>query len=110
MAMQLKYDPNLLQVVNVTTGGFLSRDGQAATVVHRDDGNGTLQISGVRPPGAPGLSGQGNLFTLVFQLKAAGAAAVIPASVMLRDAAGNPVPASSSGRAAFQIQAAPKLQ
>src|SRR5207248_2009456 len=43
VAMQLKYDPNLLQVVNVTTGGFLSRDGQAATVVHRDDGNGTLQ-------------------------------------------------------------------
>ena len=110
VAMQLKYDPNLLQVVNVTTGGFLSRDGQAATVVHRDDGNGTLQISGVRPPGAPGLSGQGNLFTLVFQLKAAGAAAVIPASIMLRDAAGNPVPASSSGRAAFQIQAAPKPQ
>src|SRR2546430_10156015 len=93
--MQLKYDPNLLQVVNVTTGGFLSRDGQAATVVHRDDGNGTLQISGVRPPGAPGLSGQGNLFTLVFQLKAAGAAAGIPASVMLRDAPGKPVPAPS---------------
>jgi len=35
--LQLNYDPNQLQVVNVSNGGFLSQDGQAVALVHRDD-------------------------------------------------------------------------
>ena len=35
--VQLSYDPNQLQVVNVSNGGFLSQDGQAVALVHRDD-------------------------------------------------------------------------
>ena len=35
--VQLNYDPNQLQVVNVSNGGFLSQDGQAVALVHRDD-------------------------------------------------------------------------
>ncbi len=35
--VQLNYDPNQLQVVNVSNGGFLSQDGQIVALVHRDD-------------------------------------------------------------------------
>jgi general secretion pathway protein D len=103
VSMQLRYDQRLLQLLNVANGGFLSQDGQPATVVHRDDGAGMLQVSAVRPPGAPGISGQGTLFTLVFQLKAAGSASLVPLSLMTRDANGNPVLATSGGPAAIQI-------
>jgi general secretion pathway protein D len=71
--VQLTYDPKLLQVVNVSNGNFLSQDGQAVALVHRDDDQtGTLQITATRPPGANGVSGQGNVVTLTFVAKAPG--------------------------------------
>ena len=105
--MQLKYDNNALQLVNVANGDYFSRDGQAATVVHRDQGDGTLQVSAVRPPGAPGIKGQGTAFTLIFRLKSPGTASVAPLSLMARDASGNPVITSSVGQATVQIQNPP---
>ncbi len=51
--VQLSYDPNQLQVLNVSNGGFLSQDGQAVALAFRDDpASGTLQITASRPPGA----------------------------------------------------------
>ena len=35
--VQLNYDPKMLQLVNVSNGGFLSQDGQAVALVHRED-------------------------------------------------------------------------
>jgi general secretion pathway protein D len=71
--VQVSYDPKILQVLNVSNGTFLSQDGQAVAVVHRDDDQaGTLQITASRPPGANGVSGQGNVVTLTFAAKAAG--------------------------------------
>jgi general secretion pathway protein D len=71
--VQLNYDPAKLQLVNVSNGGFLSQDGQAVALVHReDDTTGTLQITATRPPGAGGVSGQGAVVTLTFQAKASG--------------------------------------
>jgi general secretion pathway protein D len=71
--LQLSYDPKVLQVVNVSNGGFLSQDGQAVALVHRDDDStGTLQVTATRPPGAPGISGQGAVLTLTFMAKASG--------------------------------------
>ncbi|MEP6643190.1 MAG: cohesin domain-containing protein [Acidobacteriaceae bacterium] len=71
--LQVSYDPKLLQVVNVSNGGFLSQDGQAVALVHRDDAtSGTLQITATRPPGASGVSGQGSVITLTFMAKASG--------------------------------------
>src|SRR5207302_239579 len=35
--VQVNYDPNKLQVINVSNGGFLSQDGQAVALAHRDD-------------------------------------------------------------------------
>jgi general secretion pathway protein D len=71
--LQVSYDPKVLQVVNVSNGGFLSQDGQAVALVHRDDDqSGTLQITATRPPGAGGVSGQGAVVTLTFLAKGSG--------------------------------------
>src|SRR5580658_4589265 len=71
--VQLNYDPAKLQLVNISNGGFLSQDGQAVALTHREDeSTGTLQITASRPPGAGGVSGQGKVVTLTFQAKASG--------------------------------------
>ena len=71
--VQLNYDPKMLQLVNVSNGGFLSQDGQAVALVHREDETvGQLTIMASRPSGAGGVSGQGTVVTLTFQAKAAG--------------------------------------
>jgi len=71
--VQLNYDPRLLQLLNVSNGGFLSQDGQAVALVHREDETvGQLQITATRPPGAGGVSGQGTVVTMTFQAKTTG--------------------------------------
>src|SRR3984885_4333314 len=73
--VQLNYDPAKLQMINISNGGFLSQDGQAVALVHREDETtGTLQITATRPPGAGGVSGQGAVVTMTFQAKASGQA------------------------------------
>jgi general secretion pathway protein D len=69
--LQLKFNPAVLQLVNVDTGDLLSRDGQLASLVHRED-NGLVAISTTRPPNATGVNGQGSLCTLTFKAIAAG--------------------------------------
>ncbi len=69
--LQMKFNPAVLQLVNVDSGDFLSRDGQTTSLVHRED-NGLVAISTNRPPNAPGVTGQGNLCTLTFKAVAAG--------------------------------------
>ena len=71
--VQLNYDPKLLELVNVSNGGFLSQDGQAVALVHREDSvNGTLTVTATRPPGAGGVSGGGVVVTMTFQAKEKG--------------------------------------
>jgi len=71
--VQLNYDPKMLQLVNVSNGGFLSQDGQAVALVHREDETvGQSQITATRPPGAGGVSGQGAVVTITFLAKADG--------------------------------------
>lgn len=73
--LQVSYDPKVLQLVNVSNGGFLSQDGQAVALVHRnDEQTGTVQINTTRPPGATGISGSGVVVTLTFMAKASGQA------------------------------------
>ena len=65
--LQMRFNPAVLQLVNVDSGDFLGRDGQAVSIVHRDDGNGLVAIATERPPRAAGVSGQGSLCTLTFK-------------------------------------------
>jgi len=71
--VQVNYDPKMLSLVNVSNGGFLSQDGQAVALVHReDDAKGELTVTATRPPGAGGVSGQGSVVTITFQAKESG--------------------------------------
>ena len=71
--VQINYDPKILQLVNVSNGTFLSQDGQAVALVHREDDTvGQITITATRPPGAGGVSGSGTIVTMTFQAKADG--------------------------------------
>jgi len=70
--LQISYDPVRLSLVNIDSGNFLSSDGQAVALVHRDDGPGTINVVASRPPGAAGVSGTGVVCVLTFQAKTAG--------------------------------------
>jgi general secretion pathway protein D len=70
--LQISYDPARLSLVNIDSGNFLSSDGQAVALVHRDDGPGTINVVSSRPPGAAGVSGTGVVCVLTFQAKTAG--------------------------------------
>jgi len=95
--LQISYDPKMLQVVNVSNGGFLSHDGQAVALVHRDDDtSGTLQITATRPPGASGISGEGTVVTLTLVAKAAGQSALTIARGSVRDPGMQAAPAAGA--------------
>ena len=102
--LQLNYDPNQLAVVNVSNGGFLSQDGQAVALVHRDDAStGTLQVTATRPPGAGGVSGQGAVVTLTFMAKASGQSALTITRGGARDPAMQAIPMNGA-QAAITVQ------
>ncbi|HXM60967.1 MAG TPA: cohesin domain-containing protein [Terriglobales bacterium] len=95
--LQISYDPQKLQVVNVSNGGFLSHDGQAVALVHRDDDTtGTLQITATRPPGASGISGDGTIVTLTLVAKAAGQSSLTIARGSVRDPGMQAAPAAGA--------------
>ncbi|MBI2682903.1 MAG: type II and III secretion system protein [Acidobacteriales bacterium] len=71
--MQISYDPKVLQLTSISNGDLLSRDGQPAALVHREDTDaGLIQANASRPPGAGGISGDGVIYTLTFLAKAKG--------------------------------------
>jgi general secretion pathway protein D len=95
--LQISYDPKMLQVVNVSNGGFLSHDGQAVALVHRDDDTtGTLQITATRPPGAGGISGEGTVVTLTLVAKAPGQSTLTIARGGVRDPGMQSAPAAGA--------------
>ena len=102
--VQLSYDPKSLAVVNVSNGSFLSRDGQAVALVHRDDPTtGTLQVTATRPPNSGGVSGQGDIFTITFMAKAAGQSTLSVTRGGLRDGAMQPIEVAGT-RATISIR------
>ncbi len=102
--VQIAYNPNSLQVLNVSNGRLLSRDGQAVALVHRDDpATGILQVTATRPPNTGGVSGDGDVFTITFLAKAAGSSTLSITRDGLRDAAMQPIQASGS-KAAINVQ------
>jgi len=94
--LQIKYDPEKLSLVNVDYGDFLSRDGQAVALVHRDDGPGVITIDASRPPGVAGLSGAGVVCVLSFQARAAGESALTMTKAAAVNSAQQQVPAKGA--------------
>ena len=70
--LQVQFNSKVLELVNVDAGGLLAGDGQPVAIVHRDEGNGLVTISTSRPPGVPGVNGQGDVCTLTFKAIGAG--------------------------------------
>lgn len=100
---QLSYDPKSLQLINVSNGTFLSRDGQPVVIVHREDAPGLQQMSATRPPGSGGVSGQGAVFTLTFMAKAPGQSTLSITRAMARDPNMQPVQ-MSTGQAMVTVK------
>ena len=95
--LQILYNPNVLQLVNVSNGPMLSQDGQAVALVHRDDSMmGILQLTASRPPGSNGISGDGQVFILTFQAKSAGQATLSINRASLKNASMQSLPAGGS--------------
>ena len=102
--LQVSYNPKILQVVNISNGGFLSQDGQAVALVHRDDDqSGALQVTATRPPGSGGISGQGAVVTLTFLAKASGQSALTISKGGARDPAMQALPVAG-GVATVNVQ------
>jgi len=86
--VQVAYDPKMLQLVNVSNGDLLSKDGQPVALVHREDTQaGSIQMTASRPPSTPGVSGNGSIFTLTFLAVKSGQATLNVNRAVLRDAA-----------------------
>jgi general secretion pathway protein D len=92
--LEISYDPKHLQVVDVSSGGFLSQDRQTAAVFYRaDTAKGELQITGTRPPKSGGISGSGTAFVITLSAKAAGESVMAITDPALLDSDGQAAPA-----------------
>ena len=106
--LAVHYDAARLSLVNVdlpdpSKPSFLGQDGQAITLVHRDDGHGNVDVALSRPPGVKGVSGSGALCVLTFEAKAPGAASVAIDGPVVRNSQQQVVPATGS-QAVVNIQ------
>jgi general secretion pathway protein D len=85
--MQISYNPKMLELVNVSNGDLLSKDGQPVALAHREDtAAGIIQVNGTRPPGTPGISGDGVLYVLTFRAMVPGSSTVEVTRPSLRNA------------------------
>ena len=97
LPLQVSFDPSKLQLVNVSNGSLLARDGQAPVLTHREPpDSGTAQMTASRPPSAPGISGDGPVFTLTFMAKAPGTSNLVINRTSARNPTGQPVPMAGS--------------
>jgi len=84
--VEILYDPEKLELITVTNGGMLDRDGQAAAMVQRaSPADGRINVSLSRPLSATGISGDGIVFTLKFLSKTAGRSRLRFNQTCLRD-------------------------
>ena len=66
-------------------------------LTHREPPDtGTIQMTASRPPGAPGISGDGPVFTLTFVAKSPGAANLVINRTAARNPSGQALPMTGS--------------
>nr|WP_041585967.1 cohesin domain-containing protein [Terriglobus saanensis] len=94
--LQVQFNPQVLQLVNVDSGELMGRDGQAVAVVHRDEGNGVVTISASRPPGVKGVNGQGSVAVLTFKAMTSGDSNVALTKVGAKNSGQGNLPAVGS--------------
>jgi general secretion pathway protein D len=94
--LEIQFDPKILQLVNVDTGGLLGGDGQAVALVHRDEGNGHVTVSASRPPGVNGVNGDGQVCIFTFKALAVGDSNIALVKVGARNSLQASLPAVGS--------------
>jgi len=94
--LEIQFDPKILQLVNVDSGGLLGGDGQPVALVHRDEGNGMVTVSASRPPGVNGVNGEGQVCILTFKAIAAGDSNIALVKVAARNSLQASLPAVGS--------------
>ncbi len=101
--VQLQFDPKVLQLVNVDSGGLLGGDGQPVNISHRDDGAGMVTVSVSRPPGASGVSGEGQVCIFTFKTIAAGDSSLTLVKVGAKNSTQMSLPATG-GQAVVHVK------
>jgi general secretion pathway protein D len=102
--VEIQFDPKILQLVNVDTGGLLGGDGQPVALVHRDEGNGMVTISASRPPGVNGVNGEGQICILTFKTLAAGDSNIALVKVGARNSVQASLPAVGSQQTVVHVK------
>ncbi len=102
--VEIQFDPKILQLVNVDTGGLLGGDGQPVALVHRDEGNGMVTISASRPPGVSGVNGEGQVCILTFKTLAAGDSSIALVKVAARNSVQANLPAVGSQQTVVHVK------
>jgi general secretion pathway protein D len=92
----MRFDPAVLELVNVDSGSFLGADGQAVSMSHLDDGNGLAKMSARRPPNTKGVNGSGSVYTLTFKAIAPGDSTISLVKVGASDSKDVNLPATGS--------------
>jgi general secretion pathway protein D len=97
-SINLSYDPNLVEFVRVSEGGFLKQDGKSTSFMHAvNAAEGRVTIGMTRLGGVGGVSGSGSLFTATFKAKGEGTAAIGFQDATLKDPALATIPSSAAG-------------
>jgi hypothetical protein len=100
----LKYDPSVIQVVEVRDGGFLSGGTQAVAMVQRIDAQkGEVMISCARGPHKPGVNGSGTILGLVLKAVGAGEARIQITEASPQDSQHRSIPITS-GEAVIRVR------
>jgi general secretion pathway protein D len=102
--LMLKYDPSVIQVVEVRDGGFLSGGTQAVAIVQRIDAQkGEVMISCARGPHTPGVNGSGTILGLVLKAVGAGEARIQITEASPQDSQHRSI-AITSGEAVIRVR------
>jgi general secretion pathway protein D len=93
---QLKFDPKVLRVNNIAAADLIQQTGPPLTPtknILNDSGDATVTIA--RDPAAPGVSGAGGLFTVVFQAVGKGTTTVALQQLNMKASGDRPIPGNT---------------
>ncbi|MGH9689174.1 MAG: cohesin domain-containing protein [Candidatus Acidiferrales bacterium] len=100
----IHYNPAVIQVEDVTNGGFLSGGTQEVAVVQRVDAqHGEVIVSATRQPNTPGVNGSGTLLGLVIRAVAPGTSPIQILQVNARNSQQQTIP-MVSGEATINVR------
>ncbi|MFC2160365.1 cohesin domain-containing protein [Acidobacteriota bacterium] len=92
MSLNLSFDPSVLDLKQVTAGGFVRREGLDSSFLQNiDSASGACTIAFSSPDITKGVMGTGGIATLVFEAKEKGESQVMLNSVVATDTTGKSV-------------------